>query len=279
MGGAVTSSGTHLPRLGRPSAATPAKDKFLEPTSRTRTSPLPIHDGPLAVNTNSSSTAFYDRFLNNRKLAIQLAVAVVILIVVGGVGTLVYQQRESAANNKLAAAMETYDTPISTAEQPLPPGTKSFPSLEERAKAANAEFKAVADSYGMTASGRNALYLEGVTAMQMGQNSTAEALLKKSAGSWNHDVATMAEMALAGLYRSTGRENDAVAMYNKVAAKPSILVPAGLAKINLAEMYEANGKSAEAKKIYAEIKDKDPKSASADIATQKLAGPAPASAQ
>jgi hypothetical protein len=44
-------------------------------------------------------------------------------------------------------------------------------------------------------------------------------------------------------------------------------------------MYEANGKSAEAKKIYAEIKDKDPKSASADIATQKLAGPAPASAQ
>jgi len=62
-------------------------------------------------------------------------------------------------------------------------------------------------------------------------------------------------------------------MYKKVADKPSTLVPAGLAKISMAEMLEANGKTAEAKKIYAEIKDKDPKSASADIATQKLAGP------
>jgi tetratricopeptide (TPR) repeat protein len=246
----------------------------LEPTSRTRTSPLPVHAGPLAVNTNVSSTAFFDRIRNNQKLMIQLAVAVVALIVVAAAVTLFYQHRESQANNALAAAMETYDTPISTAEQPLPPGTKSFNSLEERAKAANGQFAAVANTYGITASGRNALYLEGVTAMQMGQNSTAETLLKKSADSWNHDIATLAQMALAGLYRSTGREAEAIALYKKVADKPSIMVPAGLAKISLAEMYEANGKSAEAKKIYAEIKDKDPKSASADIATQKLAGPA-----
>jgi tetratricopeptide (TPR) repeat protein len=245
----------------------------LEPTSRTRTSPLPVHSGPLAVNTNVSSTAFFDRIRNNQALAIQLAVAVVVVILVAGAATLIYQHRETQANNALAAAMETYDTPISTAEQPLPAGTKSFNSIEERAKAANPQFAAVADTYGMTTSGRNALYLEGVTALQTGQNASAETLLKKSADSWNHDIATLAEMSLAGLYRSTGREAEAVAMYKKVADKPSTLVPAGLAKITLAEMYDANGKSAEAKKIYAEIKDKDPKSASADIATQKLAGP------
>jgi tetratricopeptide (TPR) repeat protein len=247
----------------------------LEPTSRTRTSPLPVHSGPLAVNTNVSSTAFFDRIQNNRTLVIQLAVVVVAIIIVGGVGTLMYQSRESKANNALAAALVTYDTPIANPDQPLPPSTKSFHSLEERAKAANAQFAAVANTYGMTASGRNALYLEGVTAMQAGQNSAAEALLKKSADSWNHDIATLAQMALAGLYRGTGREADAIAMYKKVADKPSTLVPAGLAKISLAEMYEANGKTADAKKIYAEIKDKDPKSASADIATQKLAGAGP----
>ncbi len=247
----------------------------MEPTTPTRTSPLPIRSGPLAVNTNVSSTAFFDRIRNNQALAIQLGVAVVVVIVAAAAITLFAQHRETLANNALAAAMDTYDTPISTAEQPLPPGTKSFNSLEERAKSANAQFAAIADQYGMTASGRNALYLEGVTAMQMGQNSTAETLLKKSAGSWNHDVATLAEMSLAGLYRGTGREAEAIAMYKKVADKPSTLVPAGLAKISLAEMYEANGKSADARKIYAEIKDKDPKSASADIATQKLAGPAP----
>jgi len=243
----------------------------LEPT-RTRTSPLPVHDGPLAVNTNVSSTAFMDRLRNNPALAIRLAVATLVVLLVIGGGYLLFQHRSSVANDQLATAMETFDTPISTAEQPLPPGTKSFPSLEERAKAANSQFASVADSYGMTAAGRNALYLQGVTAMQMGNNTSAEALFKKSADSWNHDVATLAEMSLAGLYRATGRQAQAIDLYNKVAAKPSTIVPAGLAQITLAEMYEADGKSAEAKKIYAAIKDKDPKSASADIATQRLNG-------
>ena len=240
----------------------------------TRTKPLAIReDGPLAVNTNVSSTAFYDRIQNNRPLAIRLAIAAMALIVIIGVVALVGSHRAEAANEALAAAMQTYDAPINTPEQPVPPGTRSFNSLEDRAKAANGEFAAVANKYGMTDAGRNALYLEGVTAMQTGQNATAETLLKKSAGSWNHDVSTLAEMALAGLYRGTAREAMAVEQYNKVIAKPSTLVPAGLAQLELADMYEANGKTADAKKIYAQIKDKDPKSASAEIATQKLSGP------
>jgi tetratricopeptide (TPR) repeat protein len=245
----------------------------LDTPSRTRTTPLPVHDGPLAVNTNVSSTAFFDRIQNNRPLAIRLGIAAVAIIIVGGIGTLVANHRSDAAANALSLAMQTFDAPISSPENPVPASTRSFSNVEDRAKAANAQFAAVADSYGMTDAGRNALYLQGVTAMQMGQNSTAEDLLKKSADGWNHDVATLAEMSLAGLYRSTARESLAVEQYNKIVAKPSTLVPAGLAQLQLAEMYEANGKSAEAKKIYAQIKDKDPKSASADIATQKLSGP------
>ncbi|WP_425358497.1 coatomer subunit epsilon [Terriglobus roseus] len=241
----------------------------------TRTKPLAIReDGPLAVNTNSSSTAFADRIQNNRPLAIRLAVAVVVLIVIAGVFAFLSSHRSEAASNALAEAMQTYDAPIATPQQPVPAGTRSFSSVEERAKAANVQFAAVADKYSSTDAGRNALYLQGVTAMQTGQNETAEKLLKKSADSWNHDVSTLAEMALAGLYRGTARESLAVEQYNKVIAKPSTLVPAGLAQLELADMYEANGKQAEAKKIYAQIKDKDPKSASAEIATQKLSGPA-----
>jgi tetratricopeptide (TPR) repeat protein len=239
----------------------------LEPTSRTRTSPL-------AVNTNVSSTAFYDRVQNNRSLAIKLGSGVVALAIVVGAVATVSSYRSNAANSALSSAMAAYDTPVNTPDQPLPPGTKSFASIEDRAKAANVQFAAVADKYSMTDAGRNALYLEGVTAMQSGQTSTAEALLKKSADGWNHDVATLAQMSLAGLYRSTGRESLAIETYQKVANKPSTLVPAGMAQIQLAELYEANGKTAEAKKIYAQIKDKDPKSASAELASQKLNGPA-----
>lgn len=240
----------------------------------TRTKPLAIReDGPLAVNTNVSSTAFFDRIQNNPALAIRLAIGVVALLVIVGVFAFFSSHRSEAASNALAEAMQTYDAPIATPEQPVPPGTRSFTSLEERAKAANAQFAAVADKYGSTDAGRNALYLQGVTAMQAGQNASAEALLKKSGDSWNHDIATLSQMALAGLYRSTARESLAVELYNKVIAKPSTLVPAGLAQLELADMYSANGKAAEAKKIYAQIKDKDPKSASAEIATQKLSGP------
>ena len=240
----------------------------------TRTKPLAIReDGPLAVNTNSSSTAFFDRIQNNPALALRLAIAVVAVLIIGGIFAFVSSHRAEAANSALAEAMQTYDAPIATPEQPVPPGTRSFNSMEDRARAANAQFAEVANKYGSTDAGRNALYLQGVTAMQAGDNGNAEALLKKSADSWNHDVATLSEMALAGLYRSTGREGLAIEQYNKVISKPSTLVPVGLAQLQLAELYENNGKQAEAKKIYAQIKDKDPKSASAEIATQKLSGP------
>ncbi len=245
----------------------------LEPTTRTRTTPLPVRqDGPLAVNTNSSSTAFFDRIQNNRALVIQMAVAIVAVVLLGAAIALVYNYRANAANAALAEAMQTLDTPVSTPDQPVPPSVKSFGSLQDRARAANGQFAAIAGKYGMTPAGRNAQYLQGVTALQIGDNAGAETILKKSASDWNHDVATLAQLALAGLYHSSNRDALAIETYQKVAEKPSTLVPAGLARLQLAELYESNGKTADAKKVYAQIKDKDPKSAAAEIASQKLTG-------
>ena len=244
----------------------------METTTRTRTTPLVRQNGPLAVNTNVSSTAFFDRIQNNRKLVIQLAVAIVVLVVVCATIAVVYNYRANAGNAALSAALATYDMPVNTPENPVPPSMKSFASPEDRARAANAQFAAVADKYGMTTAGRNAQYLAGVTALQIGDRAKAEDLLKKSAESWNHDVATLAQLALAGLYHSTGREQLAIEMYQKVASKPSTLVPSGLARLQLAELYEGEGKTGDANKVYAQIKDKEPKSAAAEIATQKLSG-------
>ena len=246
----------------------------MEPTSRTRTTPLPVRqDGPLAVNTNVSSTAFFDRIQNNRTLAIQMLVAIVVVVVLGAAIAIVYTTRSNAASNALADAMQTLDTPINTPDQPVPPSVKSFNSTADRARAANGQFAAIADKYGSTPAGRNALYLQGVTALEAGDKANAETLLKKSADSWNRDVATLAQLALAGLYHDTGRDAQAIDTYKKVADKPSTLVPAGLAQLEMAELYESNGKDADAKKVYAEIKDKDPKSAAGQIAAGKLGVP------
>ena len=245
----------------------------MESTTRTRTSPLAVREnGPLAVNTNRSSTAFFDRILNNRELAIQIGVAIVALIVVIAVVSAVYSYRSNSANTALADAMQTYDTPISTADEPVPASQKSFTSLEARASASYTAFAAVASKYGMTAAGRNAQYLAGVTALQSGQTAEAERLLKKSASDWNRDVANLAQLSLAGLYHSTNRDALAIQTYQDVINKPSTVVPAGLARLQLAELYQSNGNTAESRKILAQIKDKDPKSAAADLATQKLSG-------
>ncbi len=198
-----------------------------------------------------------------------VGVALVVIAIV-----LLYQQRSAKADLAMGDAMRTLETPVIAPGQPAPAGEKTFSSAEERARAANAQFASVADTYGMTRSGRNAKYLQGVTALQMGQTSTAEQLLKSSADSWNKDIASLAKLSLASLYHGTNRDADAITIYQKLAEKPTTAVPSGLAQLQLADLYASEGKKDQARKIYAQIKDKDPKSAAAEIATQDL-GDAP----
>lgn len=211
----------------------------------------------------------------DRRTLLQLlgALVAVVLLVVAGV--LIYQYRAAKAEAALGDAMRTFESPVIAPGQPAPAGEKTFSSTEERAAAANSQFATVADHYGMTPAGRNAQYLQGVTALQMGKTATAEELLKKSASSWNSDRASLANLALANLYHGSSRDADAIAIYQKLTAKPTTAVPAGLAQLQLADLYSSEGKKDQARKIYAQIKDKDPKSAAAEIASQNL-GDAPA---
>ena len=48
-------------------------------------------------------------------------------------------------------------------------------------------------------------------------------------------------MALASVYRQTGRDAQAIDLYNAIVAKPSDTVSAGVAQLNLADLYVASG--------------------------------------
>lgn len=200
--------------------------------------------------------------------SVSLLVAVVV-IAFGSV--ILYNYRSDAAAVAFGSAMQTYSAPIATPGEPVPEGIKAFASTAERAKAANEQFSAVATRYGLTAPGRNALYFAGLTAVELGQNATAEQDLTKASHSWNADVAALAKTALAALYHQTGRDSDAIAIYQQLSAKPTDAVTAGMAKLQLAALYESSGRTDDAKKIYAELKDKD-KGAAGEIANQKLNG-------
>lgn len=196
-----------------------------------------------------------------------IAIAVVIAIVLGAV---IYNSRSDAASAAFGAAMQTYQAPLAQPGEQVPPGIKTFASRAERAKAANAQFLAVADKYGMMPDGRTARYFAGLTYMEAGQTQQAEDTLKKVADSSNSNLAALAKFALAALYRGTNRDQQAVELYNQLAAKPTATVSYGMAKLTLADLYVAEGKPDEAKKVYAELKDKDPKDPAGQIAAQRL---------
>jgi tetratricopeptide (TPR) repeat protein len=205
----------------------------------------------------------------NRRSAIVTSVILLLAIIAAVGGAWLYNYRSGQANAALGEAMHTFQTPVASPGEQIPPGTKTFPSVQERAKAANAQFLNVADRYGMTKDGKVARYFVGLTYMDEGQNQPAEDALKQVSGSWNHDLAALAKLALAQLYRGSGRDPQAIALYQELSNGNADTVPPGMAQIQLAELYETEGKIDDAKKIYAQLvdKDKDPKGKPGPIAT------------
>ena len=183
------------------------------------------------------------------------AAVVLILILVGGYT--LYQHRTQAAATAFGMAMETYQTPLLKAGEPPPPGTKTYDSVEQRAKAANGQFVDVASRYGMTQSGKLAEYFVGLTYMEEGQNGSAETALKKTADSWNGNLSALGKLALSQLYAQTGRSDQARTLLEELGKSKNVTVPAGEAQLQLAELYNSEGNTAKAHEIYARLKDND----------------------
>jgi tetratricopeptide (TPR) repeat protein len=211
----------------------------------------------------------------NRHSVIVTSIIILAVILAAVGGGVFYNSRSQHASEAFGAAMQTYQTPIAEPGQAVPPGVKTFPNVVDRAKAANTLFIAAADKYSMTPAGRNSRYFGALTYIEAGENASAEATLKQVTSFWDSDLAALGNLALAQLYRQTGRSPQAIEIYNQLTAKPTTTVPAGLAQLQLAELYEGQNQPELAKKIYAQLKDKDAKSPAGLLAAQKL-NPAPA---
>lgn len=196
--------------------------------------------------------------------------AVLIAVVAIGIGSVMfYQHRQEQASVAFGAAMDIYSAPVAQPGVPAQPGVRTYPSSAARAQAANALFLKVADSYGSTDSGKNALYFSGLCYMEMGQASQAEKTLKQVVRDGNKNLAALGNLALVNLYQQNGHASDAIKLLNQLASHPTTAVPASEAKLELASMYEKTNPQ-QAQQIYAQLKDKDSKTAAGQIAAQKL---------
>jgi tetratricopeptide (TPR) repeat protein len=214
------------------------------------------------VQTRTRHQLKHDRFTDATRDAVHwsvehrntliLVAAALLLALVGGFG---YAQYTASQNEKaslaLADAIRVYNTPIRQADQPVDPNAKSFASLAERSGAAHDAFLKVANEFSGTPNGKYARYLAGVAAMEKGDSAEAERLLKETAA-LSGDIAALARMALAALYRDQSKLEDAARLYREVAAMNALIVPRTTAQLELAQMYEAK-QPAEAIKVYEEI--------------------------
>jgi tetratricopeptide (TPR) repeat protein len=193
------------------------------------------------------------------------------VVLVLGIGLIIFWNvQESSAETALGSAMDTYAAPLALPGAPAQHG--EYATAADRSKAANQQFKAVADKYGWLPEGGKAQYFTGVTDQELGQTAAAEAELKKVAGSWNRNLANLAKVALASIYHQSGSDQQAIDLYNEIIAKPSDTVTAGTAQLDLADLYAATGKQAQARALWAKLKDSDKDGAAGSIAAQKLSG-------
>jgi tetratricopeptide (TPR) repeat protein len=194
--------------------------------------------------------------------------AIALAVVVGAL--VFWNLKTGAADRALGAALDLYTTPL--AAPGAPPEKNVYTTSADRAKEANREFVAIAKDHGWLPQGSKAHYFAGVTYQELGQNASAESELKTAAGSWDRDLSNLAKIALAGLYRQTGRDAQAIDLYNQVVARPSTTVSAAVAQLDLADLYSTTGKQDQARALWAKVKDSDKDGMAGSLASQKLNG-------
>jgi predicted negative regulator of RcsB-dependent stress response len=197
-----------------------------------------------------------------------IAAVVVAALILGVV--VFWNLRSSAANSAFGAALDTYDAAL--AQPGAPPEKGVYTTAADRSRAANKQFAAVAEQYGWLPEGTKAHYFVGITDRELGQTADAEKELKIAVGAWDSNLSNLAKLALAGVYEQSSRAPEAIDLYNELAAKPSETVSANVARLDLANLYASTGKQDQARALWAKVKDADKDGAAGSIAAQKLAG-------
>jgi predicted negative regulator of RcsB-dependent stress response len=223
-----------------------------------------------------------DKFAETAKDAAQWAtghrrtvvwvLGVIVVGILGTVGFIAWRNHQiEQANVDLSAALRTFSAPLRP--EGIPAGdTPSFASLAERGQASAKLFQAIADKYPWVEPGRIARYLHASAIMQAGDSAAAEREFKAVADSSDKEVAALAKMALASIYRGSNREADAAKIYKELADHPTATISKGTAQLELAEMYEKTDPQ-QATTIYQQLQKDDPRSAAAQVAARKLMRP------
>jgi predicted negative regulator of RcsB-dependent stress response len=197
-----------------------------------------------------------------------VAFAVIVAAIAGGWYYL--NTQDEKASTEVSQAVRVLSTPVRPANMPAQPDQPSYASVKERAADAQKKFQAIIDKYPHTHAAEVSRYFVGITANDQGDTATAESNLKAVSTTSNDDLAALAKMALAAVYRNSNRAPQAIDLYKQLINKPTNSVGKTTAEMELASTYETANQPLEAKRIYEQIQKESPTSEAAQMAAAKV---------
>jgi tetratricopeptide (TPR) repeat protein len=184
-----------------------------------------------------------------------------------------FSNRSKNAAESMARAMAAHEAIVQNPLPNLAPGQVAFKTEDEKHHEAYRAFTEAANEY-PSYNGDTARYFAAVHQLHF-EAEKAEATLKEIAQK-DSDVGALARMALAQRYENVGKNDDAIAEYQRLKAKPGPIPPA-LIDLSLGRVYEAQGKTKEAADLYFTVaSNKDLRSSEVgSAAVDRLAAIAP----
>ena len=261
-----------------------------------------IPEAALPVNEPKQTVQYQDAFqqtLNKRvedvgktfegkgKTLLYAVAALAVLLVLIGIFSLWSRNSDAKAQAALGKAIET--SQASVTDSPVPAGStiKTFKTEKERAEASVNEFQAVADKFGGGV-GEKAKYFVAVNKLSL-DRAAASGELENLAKSSN-EVGKLSKFALAQVKAGDGKPDEAITLYQELAAMDNSIIAKDSINFELAKLLEKQGKKDDAVNLYfniaktaSEAKDADgkpvPLSSTARDAKAKVEALAPEKAK
>ena len=197
---------------------------------------------------------------------------VIAAVVVGAIfGWRYYTGHQNArAWTDYSKAMQVYSAPVQGSAQPPLPGEMTYASDAVKYQAAQKAMGQVAMRFPHTRYGQMARYYAAVSLDRLGSYQDAANWLLPMTSSGDAQLRALATFELAHVYDRMSKPSQAVALYQKLLAKPSVFVPKPVVLMALGDHYRAQKQTQQATKYYQQIKTEFPNTGLADQANERL---------
>jgi tetratricopeptide (TPR) repeat protein len=178
--------------------------------------------------------------------------------------------RQASAEKAFDEALTIFHASVAGEPEAAVSGGTVYASAAEKNQKAAAAFADVAKRYGSSAAGRRARYYAALANLELGKTAEAEAELKElSSEGEDALVRGLARLALADIYRGSGRWDLAIEGYRRIVDDAGSAVPRDHALMRLASTLEEAQRAPDALKAYVRLTEEFPTSVYASDAKRR----------